>query len=200
MELKAKLEIAYYISGIIMAIVGLFGLIQLWLYKSETKTRFKRLSIDNSVKIIEIYYDFVKDYDTFCYKRIENNIPRYNGTIENPILEFSDEDFYKRMNFHGYHQVFNELDVIAASILCGTSNEKFIYNSIGKTILGTIASDYDLLLALRKSNGANKYYNNISKLFIIWRDKYIKLEMTDKKNNLENQINSIKDIKIQEIK
>lgn len=198
MDIKSKLEIAYYISGIIVAIVGTIGLTQLLFARYEAKIRFKRLSIDNSIKVIERYFSFVHIYDKFCGERVENGIPFYEGTIENHSICINDEAKSKRFN-QDFHIILNELEIICASILGGTCNEKFIFNTIGKTLLGTIASEFDLLMICRDEKELFNYYNNTWNLFNIWRDRYIKLEMINEKQILDNQIAFIKNKKIKEV-
>lgn len=198
LDIKSKLEIAYYISGILLAVVGLIGLSQLWFARHEAKVRFKRISVDNSIKVIERYYAFVTLYDKFVSEREDKGIPLYKGTIQQPEIAIDSQAEYKRTD-QGFHIILNELEIICASIMSGSCDEKFIFNSIGKTLLGTIAHEYDLLIWCRNEDEPCNYYNNIYNLFKIWRTRYIKLEMLNEKQILDNQIASIKDKKIKEI-
>lgn len=200
MDLITKLQIANYISGVILALVGIVGLLQLWFYKSEVKARFNRLSVDNSIKIQERYYNMVIMYDEFCERIKKENIPKYKGTIEKPIVgQVFDDNTIKRME-NNFHLILNEIELISASILCGTCNGKFIYNCIGKSFLNTVASNFDLLMATRLGNEVNKYYNNTYELFTIWRDKYLEKELNYTKESLEKQIKSLRVTEIKEIK
>lgn len=190
------LENIYYISGIVLAIIGVFGLAQILLMKRDAKIKYARQSVDNSIRVIERYlYNFVNLHDALYEKLKKENVPEYDGTIEN-LPDIDLDNLSKRLNYD-FHLLFNELEIISASILGGTCDDDFCFRAIGRTYCSAVAINFDILTGLRTSETRFDYYDNTWELFDLWRNRLIKEQYKMEKTKIERQISEIVDRKIE---
>lgn len=189
---RSYIEIAYFASGIILGLAGIIGLRQLSLMKFDISTRCRRETMDNSIKIVDRYLDkFVPEYDAFTKQREKEGIPTYGGTIDN-LPPINRKELLQRSAKVEFTTIFNELEIISASVMSGLADDDFVYKSIGRSFCGTIAKNHDILSQCTSGG----YYPNTNELFKIWRKRLIKAKLEGKRNECDSILNNINDERI----
>jgi len=177
----------YYVSCMIIAVAATIGIWQLFIMKHDIKTRNRRAAMENSIKLIERFNDkFVKVSDEFYKSEKKENMPEYKGTIEKlPAIDI--DVLLKRLKISGnlqFHKYINELEIIAAGILSGLSDEGFAFKIIGKSYCHSVARYYDMFKAWRDYQGE---CGCIMELFDIWNKRLKKEELILKKKKLSDK-------------
>lgn len=192
---RSFMEIVYFGSGIILVVIGAISLRQLSLLKYDINTRCRRESMDNSIKIVDRYLDkFVPIYDAIMDKREQEKIPTYAGTYD--CLPKSNPKIAAERGIKlNLHVIFNELEVISSSVMSGLADDEFVYNSIGISFCGIVASNYDVLSRFTPDG----YFPNTAKLFEVWRKRLMKTKLEGKKKACDSILGTICDEKIPSI-
>jgi len=187
-----SLETAYYISGIILTVISAIGLFQLVIIKHESTIKFRRQSLDIAIKIVERYLtNYVKISDAFDKECKILKIPPYLGTIKDlPIIDKGILTLRVNSSLE-WHKIFNELEIISVSVLSGTSDDDFVFKSIGRSFCTGVARNYDILKSIRSWSVPCPYYDNLWELFYIWRAKLLKIELKHQKNKTEDELAKI---------
>ena len=197
----------YYVSCMVIAAAAAIGIWQLFIMKHDIKTRNRRAAMENSIKLIERYHEkFTKVADEFYYNAKKENMPQYKGTVyELPEINIDvlkkRSEILVKLKFHRY---INGLEIIAAGILSGLSDEDFVFKIIGSSYCDSVATYYDIFKALRDYKGEG---GCIMELFDIWskrlkKEKLIleKKKLSGKQKEIANEMQQIIDKSISTIK
>lgn len=188
------LEKYYFLSGIILAGVALFGLIQIWLNSQHTthgKTiEFVERYLNRNQELLNI---FIRE----CLKK--NIASHYTGKLKNFSPGELSEDFIefhrKRMDLKELWIPFlNDLQIISSAFVSGVADEDEGFNCIGMAFCEDVINQYDIISAANYI-GNGHYYGNIIKLFNIWSlksilllEKRIPLEKNEQKKIVNREL------------
>lgn len=180
-------ELSYYASGVFLLIVGIIGLKQLSLMKSESRIRSKREAATEA-------------RDQTCYY-IDNIIPRILGLkkqisivrykeLENTFVSFKKSEFYENRNEKEIEQwrktiiqnlkekdkieitnILCKLDSVANSFINGVADEETAFSSIGHDFCDIVLKLSPLISWYRDKNIAIDNYDNIISLFKVWNSR-----------------------------
>jgi hypothetical protein len=193
------------VAPLIISLAACIGLYQIIIIKRDTASRRERASLENSILVIDRYVDkFIKIADEIDLRTIEKGIPNLVGSYED-LPKYTNEILIKRAKIvieMGFHRYINELNTVAASVICGLCNDQFVYRSIGKSYCQCVARYYDLICELEASFHPESC---ILELFELWRKRLMarKIEkdlrkLTDSQKELQDIINRLggKDISV----
>jgi len=196
----------YYVSCMVIAAAAAIGIWQLFIMKHDIKTRNRRAAMENAIKLIERFHEkFIKVAEELYDNAKKENMPEYKGTIyELPAINIDvlkkRAEISTKLKFYKYT---NELEIIAAGILSGLSDENFVFKIIGRSYCQSVAYYYDILKAWRDFSGEI----TIMELFDIWRkrlkkEKLIleKKKLSDKQKAIANDMQKLMDKSIPSIK
>lgn len=204
-ELSSLLEVAYFISGITIAIVAIYGTKQIHLLKKNIEINSKRSAVEKAIEYCDRFLTSNRAlYNKFILKCDDEGIPySYKG----PIGNFSPREIPP--NFTEIHRkrqklwnewlpLVNDLDVISSAFVSGLADEKLGFNIIGRAFCSDVMSLYDLISAMR-FHKTKEYYQSTVKLFRIWSPRLTKEELTLQKITIEKEMNKISDSEIKPI-
>lgn len=199
----------YYVSCMIIAAAAVIGIWQLFIMKHDIKTRYKRATMENSIKLIDRYYDKgAKISDEVYAKEKSENMPEYNKHRQFESLPAIDDDLLLKRAIislkTGFPKLANELDTFAVGVLSGLCDEEYVFKTVGRSFCYDVARYYDIL----------KSYNEIMtghdctlELFDIWRKRIIKdklkfekEKLSDKQREIIDKMQKLMDKKIPSIK
>lgn len=172
------LQNLYSISGIIITITALFGLLQIRLFKKNLELTGK---IATYQKALEYSDRFLTSnrllMNRFINKCKDNDIP-YNYSKcfdESNVLDFKNiPDSFKvahnkRMELKDeWIPLLNDLQVIASAFVSGVADEEIGFACIGRTFCDDFISIGDIVYKTYIYKPDN-YYSNIEKLYDTWK-------------------------------
>lgn len=197
------LELFYYLSGIVIAIVAIYGLKQLTILKETARISAKRdayrLSSDNylffsntiipagNALYLAIQNKQIKLFDLMNYKISSNKIL--------PYFNFDLAEF-KKLNSIALEWIryVNALEVFSMRYITGTADEETGFNSLGFPFVMNLDKYISYLVYTSFDNQAYKY---TIELFLLWErklnhpDLIHKIEVIDDTEYFYESINPI---------
>lgn len=184
--MKELLEIIYYLSGIVLAIGVLIGMIQLKitqkqiaLLNKDYKTKNKRAVIESSIKYLEVAKSLIVDMSDYR-RRFVKEIPNRADTSSLFNKDFMLDDEEKILNKKelvielivqeklGLVHILNELEVFSVAMLNGVADENIVFTPFGRVFCEFIEEEH-LKLTFSRTTGTP--YENLVKLYNIWKDR-----------------------------
>lgn len=196
-ELKQWLELAYFISGIVLACVAIYGLQQIKIMKRDMATRAERAAKEKAIEYSSRYLSaFCEISRAFFNEYRENKMEPYKGQIGDFTLSsFPKEHFAnakKRFSLSSWLPAMNELEAIASAFTTGVADERTGFNIIGRTYCLTVIHDYDIIALCRNGNACD-YYQSIVDLYKIWSPRLNKAELEAARQKMDERISCIPD-------
>lgn len=181
---KSVLENIYYLSGVIIAILGFAVIIQLKLTKKAIITSSQRQAAELAGKQVEIYSNVIKDQDEiFLYeneKKIEpkkiiglkkfdeNELEKIIGKkalIDNKLFLLENLDYTKMIS-----NSLNSMEAFATYFASGIANEEIAFSALGSSFCFSVEK-YSLIICVSRNDKDDLTYNNIVKLYDIWNSR-----------------------------
>lgn len=189
------IEIIYFSASTLLLIGVGFAFRQLTLIKTDIKTRNQRSASEKAIEASERYFcDYISLCEINFAAREKLGIPSYKG----PIGDFTPESIppsltevsLQRLGEKTWLPMLNRLESIAAYFCTGVADEKVGFSVIGRTYCSAIELDYDLI-SLSRDSGAVDYWENIVKLYKLWRPRLSKAELEFEKSQMDKKISSL---------
>lgn len=203
-DIRTILELAYFISGIIIALVAIYGIQQVRTVKKDLSMRVERAAKEKAIEYSGRYLTiFIPLADAYDRDRAENKIPRYRG----PIGDFSPSSVPPEYSRHlktlilqprSLLSALNELNHIAAAFAYGVADDGTGFEIIGRTYCAVVADLYPVLASLR-SEGSCAYWEPIVKLYRTWSARLSRAELESLRATLDKRIAGLADARIRPI-
>ncbi|MDD1979632.1 hypothetical protein [Pseudomonas tussilaginis] len=196
--LKAKplIEIIYFLSSTLLLIGVGFAYRQLTLIKTDMKVKNQRSAAEKAIEASERYFcEYISLSQVNFLERKELKIPVYKGpvgdftpaSIAAPLKELS----RKRFSLMSWLPALNRLESIAAYFCTGVADEKVGFSVIGRTFCSSVELNYDII-SLSRDAGTVDYWENIVKLYQLWRPRLTKAQLELEKKQMDEKISSLK--------
>ncbi|MEK4697923.1 hypothetical protein MKX31_28745 [Bacillus sp. FSL M8-0063] len=205
-EIKPILEALYYLAGIGLLTTVIIALKQLQVVKQDMDIRNKRAAVEKSI-------EYLKWFSSEYIPKVNKVLGKITiaATIDklNPMNDlFFPDDSHKTPEVqtliseakkHGGLDILNDLEFFSTAVLNGLSDEKILYKPLAKSYCSIVAVLYPVICNYRATADPTNGYSNIMKLYKIWNDRGMKVNMEYAKSNLEEDISKIKDVDIKSI-
>lgn len=206
-KIESWLQIAYFISGVLLAAVALYGTVQVKLLKKSIKISSQHATWQKAVEFSDRYLINNRILlNKFIKKCKDDGIPyAYKGSIGNfrpgEISEKYKETHKKRKSYYDlWIPILNDLQVIASAFISGVADERIGFEFIGRSYCNDVITLYDLISESNIYRTIN-YYDNIIKLFEIWIIRIHKMANEQQKAYLTTKNEQIKEmVKVLELK
>ena len=202
---KSLLENLYYLSGILILISIIIGLIQLSIAKKTLKINSERDAATLAAKQIEIYMTRVIPLHNkiFLYE-IKEKIER----PEISLGEFDTDTLVNKMGKEEYIRIskerikltsltlatLNSMEAFSVYFIKEVADEEIAFSSVGQTFTQSVESLYFDIASCR--NKESKSFQNLIKLYGIWKNKISKEKLENDKIDLSKQLDAIESVSI----
>jgi hypothetical protein len=195
--IRPYLEILYFVSAIVLAIVAIVALKQLSISKNTLTTQSKRDALKLTASECTRYLDqiiplandleiAVKKYDVKYFNGWEVAVDRNNVTVtRKQPLDL--QNFDKLVST--LVPLCNSLEGFATFFVSGVADEYLAYHTVGTTFLGTM----DTLIPWVAGCQKDGYYKNLFHLYAKWKMRKQEALLRQKKESLEKQLNQMGD-------
>lgn len=180
-HIRAALELIYFISSIVIAVVAVFGVRQLHLLKYDIRSRNKRAALETSVFYVEKYYTVVVPANAEWFEELKKSgAPDYGGSITHlPPIE--QEIVLERLGVGELYRYLNAIEMVATGLNSGLCDEDYAFQTISMTFCNTVADVWDIITALRISDkdepNSVTHYSNTVELFERWRARIMHTDL-----------------------
>jgi hypothetical protein len=192
-DLRPYLELAYFVSGVAIAIIAAFGLEQIRVLKKDVSIRVERAAKEKAIEYSGRYLTvFVPLFNLFYDERTKKQIPKYEG----PLGDFTPpsvsgkyrENLKKRfLLIREVLPAVNELNYIASAFVHGVADDRTGFQIIGRTFCGAVTEVYDFVAAVR-SDSACQYWEPIVQLYNTWSSRLSRTELEALRSGLDRRI------------
>ena len=205
---RTWLEILYFISGPIIAVIAFFALGQIRVAKEQIEEQKKLLKITSkrdALKLtsnqIEIYLDKIIKLQNILDKKLASEnidiLSKYEVEITSDSLKlippketFNTDDLEKIIQ--ELADVANAMESFSTYFISGVADEKIAFFSIGSTYCNSVKRLLPVLIPL--SNEKN--FLSIINLYKIWAMRIESESLQKQKQNIEKQLKSKKETTI----
>jgi len=206
---RSIIENLYYISGIVIAIAALIGLIQIILTKKEMQVRFRRESVAAGTQQSEVYSDNIMPLqDKLTKELIPLKLPEKKFKVENFSLssfkrQCSTDEYklYLRAllkNIDLFTAINNKMISFASYFVNGIADERAAYCSLSSAYCDYIAVYYPFFVLIEEtSKSADE--PELLVLYRIWKNRMDKTNVINNIKDLKDKLNNIKDAEIKTI-
>lgn len=198
---KSLLENLYYLSGILILISIIIGLYQLSLAKTTLKINSKREAATLGAQQAEIYMTRIVSLINQL-NRLENEKGVKAPKIEigdfyyKAILEkigaqkYLQIDEERKVLTSAYLNVLNSLEAFSVYFIKEVADEEIAFSSVGISFTHTVESLYFDIAGCRRDDDS-KYFQNIIKLYKLWKNRIKQEEMQKTHKELAEQIKKL---------
>ena len=208
-EIRNIAELMYFFSGVVLAILAIFGVRQVKLLKKDIRLRNERASKEKALEFVQHYETYVEFDAKFSDECSSKRLPTYRGPIGDFTLTSIPKEFLPiaKKRFDGcWLDGMNRLELVAGAFVSGVADEALGFKMIGPSFCGTVASHYDLISLTRDADSANPLFGSANPLFQtivdlynLWAPRLSKAQLLRARDELEKQINATTDKKISPI-
>jgi len=209
---KSFLENIYFLSGPVLAVLGLFIFRQIKLAKNQLIIAKQQLiESQNQIKITSqreaanIAADKVRDYCTEIIpfenrifdEKVKINYIEFKGPIRNftnDEVKDWDKDFLdwflkKPIEITELElNVLNKLEAFSIYFIKGIADEKIAFSSIGKAFCESVKRLYPTMTIFRGSKNPNKDYEILIQLYRLWSERLESYKTEFEKEELTKEV------------
>jgi hypothetical protein len=215
-DAQSVLETLYYISGIVVASVAVFGLRQLSLLKRSLKqsaelsrVSAKREAFKLAADQCRFYLEVVIPSQNKCYldpemKDALNHLDSFSVEVSatgirlNPpkLAKPDDKVFpFNQAQLLTILAMANSLEAFAVFFVSGVAAEAIAFNSIGVTYCHTAKGLAPFMVAF----GSNDHFQHALHLFILWQMRIDRQELQNQHDEVSEKLGRAQDIRIKPI-
>jgi flagellin-specific chaperone FliS len=206
---KSLLENLYFISGILILITIVIGLIQLFYTKKTLITNSKRDAATLAAQQVEIYMNRVIPlHNKLFHFEIEKDLDK--PKLE--VGEFCTKSLIETLGNDKYLEImtdrvkvtpltlaiFNSMEAFSVYFIKEVADEEIAFSSVGRTFTKSVESLYFDLANCRESKDS-KSFQNLVELYTLWKNKLSKEKLQNDKHNLSEQLKAIESVTIKPI-
>jgi hypothetical protein len=189
-QVRSALEIAFFVSGIAVAVAALWGLKQLRIMKIDMRIRNERAAKEKAIEFVERFMTVhVPLDDKFTEECITAKLQGYRGTVGGftrvglpSVATRARLDLY-----HSWMPALNSLEPIAAAFVNGVADERMAFPIIGRSFCFGVANDYDIISFCRNDE-ACRHWESIVSLYKLWSPRISKAELEANRALLDARI------------
>lgn len=205
---KSIIENIYLLSGPILAILGITGIIQLILTKRVIITNSKREAANLAASQIEIYNNQIiprMDELFFCkeknkLKKVKIEVGDFNtGYLKEKLGSEKIASLIEERIIIGipFLRVMNSLEAFSTYFIKGVADEEIAYSAVGRTFCNSIEDMFFDIASCRRKDD-NSFQNSIA-LYKLWSNRISKEKLMKEKIELMEKMDKINDEKINPI-
>ncbi len=197
--MKNYLEMAFYISGIVLSIAALFGLEQIRVLKRDTALRSERAAKEKAIEYSSRYLTrFVSLINKFSTEAGNAKLPLYSHS-DLPVGDFTFESIpkkrvgvtYKLWTMETWCPAMNELEAISAAFVTGVADETTGFDIIGGSYCSSVQTYYDILAFSADGDRVRRYYKSITALYHLWAPRLSEADLRKVKDRIEAELDAI---------
>jgi hypothetical protein len=205
---KSIVENASYLSGPIIALLGLIVFFQLRLAKKATVITSKRQAAELSTKQIEIYYNVIiplhtKFMDLLVAEKFDNvEIRNLKNFTSNELSSGKEDNLLEEAEFLHKNVIpaldaMNSMEAFSTYFIKGVADEEIAFSSLGRTFCYTVKIYSFVYCILRDGESHDVLpYENTIKLYDSWNSQ---LNSKRIESELKKKTEELKKIKIEKI-
>lgn len=195
-DILTILEGAYYVSGIVLAIVAIIGVAQILYLKSQTATaveqlrllksdfvtRNQRASKEKALDMSFRYADFLERYGEELAEATRMGLTNKYKGVAGPSFRIAELDvqFHRDNNPRIQSGIMvpslNMLEGIAAAFVSRVADEEVVFTMMASSFCNSVALQYDIVTHYH-SLPRSDFYTNIVKLYRVWNSRLEHSEM-----------------------
>jgi len=206
---KSLIENLYFISGILILITIVIGLVQLHYTKKTLKTNSKRDAATLAAKQVEIYMNRVIPMQNKLFHfEIKEKLDRPKLKVEDfntkSLIESLGNEKYLEMITERVKvmpltlNIFNSMEAFSVYFIKEVADEEIAFSSVGRTFTKSVENLYFDLASCRESNDS-KSFQNLVELYTLWKNRLSKEKLKNDKIELSEQLKAIESISIKPI-
>lgn len=192
--LRAWLEIAYFISGIVLTLGVVFAAFQVKAYKRDMALRARRALAEKAIEYSTRYASFVLNHREYVRDCQANNLAAFNEDIK--VFKFSDLSSacqtitLQKHRLDSYVKAFNELEAISMAFVCGIADDDLGFKCFGDAFCSVVELNYDVF-CMRDTDTANAHAQYTRELYFAWKGRLKEKGIAHQVTALTGLLNSI---------
>jgi hypothetical protein len=195
-DLRPYLELAYFASGVAIAVIAAFGLEQIRVLKRDVSIRVERAAKEKAIEYAGRYLTVFVPLDTSFYQaRIKKQVPKYEG----PLGDFTPSSIPRenRENLKSRSLLvldvlpaLNELNYIASAFVYGVADDKTGFQIIRRSFCSAVVTVYDFI-AVARSGSSCQYWEPIVQLYKAWSSRLSRSELEALRSGVDRSLAQI---------
>jgi hypothetical protein len=198
-NLKTFLEIAYWVSGVLIAVFAYLGLRQLKIAKDSITISSKRDAYkitadkvaafgDHIIPLLHDLNEKITKKEITFFSEAKVQIDEKEIHIKVPQGEKHVKDLISITTELTY--LFNTLEGFAIYFTSGVASEELAFTSIGMAYCGCVTK---YLPAIIMASESGKYFRHLMKLFLCWNTRISKMNLLKSEKEIQEQLANIND-------
>jgi hypothetical protein len=199
---RPLVEWLFFVSGIGLFFVALYGLKQIKLLKIDMLSRSERSAKEKAIEACEKFLnEGVVGIIQYAKELVAKNLSYYDG----PVGNFKTEEFVKgeALKIEAWPQKiqdrylqmehwvvpFNRIEAIAATFVTGVADEQVGFEVIGLDFVDFVKENYDIYTMAQRMLGPDKQnFSNSIKLYKTWSPRFTQKELEQEKKSVEDRL------------
>jgi hypothetical protein len=201
-QIRAALELLYFLSTIALAVIAGYGLRQIKLLKRDMHTRNDRAAKEKAIEISDRFVNSVNIGLKYHEALKTGGLKIYHG----PIGDFTSSSLTKdwRENANKkipmaslWMPILNEYEGMAAGYMSGVADEQLGYKILGMGFCKAVQHNYDVI-CLQRGHGKGEwnYWKNTIGLYKLWSDRIKQEGLLEKLDDVSSQLRESSSAKI----
>ena len=196
-QTREYLELAYFLSGPIVAILAAWGLRQITVARNSARLTAKReafrLSAEQCRRFMEQLIPRMNEFDSLMNQKplqyvTDAKTETYDNGFKVQAGRINLDDPDTVMALSKAIELINSLESFAVFFTSGVAAEEVVFPVVGKTY----CREVETLLPVVAIGASNSHYHNLLTLFFTWRGRLIKGQLITDKAHLESRIRNIR--------
>jgi hypothetical protein len=193
-NVRSWFELVYFISGPIIAIFAVVGLIQVILLKKDMRVRAIRAAKERALEYSQRYANFVLLHREFTRECSKKKFPMYKGDVHdfspNSLSSELKDIVKQKMRLDSGVAAMNELEAIAAAFVTGVADDATGFKIFGRSFCQIVHIHYDLLVVY-DGETSNSHAQYTRELYKAWSDRLTEKELVDIRADARTRLESI---------
>jgi hypothetical protein len=195
-EIRTIAELLYFLSGVVLATVALFGIQQIKLLKRDIRLRNERASKEKTLEFAQTYESHIELANKFYEECSSKKLLSYDGPVGDFTVKSIPKNFFPftRKRFDGcWLDAMNRLEIVAAAFISGVADEELGFNIIGPSFCASVVSHYDLISSMRDHDDPTEAFQPIVDLYRLWAPRLTKAQLLRAREELQKRIEATVD-------
>jgi hypothetical protein len=201
-QIRAVLEILYFLSSVALAVIGAYGLKQIKLLKRDMHTRNDRAAKEKAIEASNRFITSV-DLNHKYHEALKNaGLKPYTG----PIGDFTSsslapawrENANKKVPLSPlWMPILNEYEGMASAYMSGVADEELGYKILGLGFCRSVQRNYDVI-SLQRGSGKSEwnFWKNTIGLYTLWSNRIKQEGLLEKLTEVSSQLRGSSNAKI----
>jgi len=200
-DIRPYLETAYFVAGIALAVGLLFARAQLKAFQVDTRIRNERTAKEKAVEACRFYLveHMMTEklfYDAKRVKKLHNYVGNTGNFTVSSLSDSQKAHGLALMGVEELRQTLNELEIICSLFVSGVADEKTGFQIIGRSLVNSIETNYDVITLFRDDNKFQPYWYNIVELYQVWKARFEREILKGSVDQIQEKLKNTPDVKI----